>query len=91
MAGAIVGHLGNYIRRGDTDHNRPLTHLELLAGREFPAFIAQCRALAKGARKDNRTVLKIDVGAKLIKPTRSEELTNMAGQHVTLAKDSPRL
>lgn len=70
-AGALIGHLGEYQRYDDASPlpastpPRPLTHIEVFAGDDLPAFIERCRARAVQFDARQRTLLHLQVGARL--------------------------
>lgn len=85
-AGTLVGHLGEYQQYEDAmpvpeRGKRPLLHLEVLSGDDVPAFIERCRAYAQTLPEGSRTLLVIEIGAKLVQPS-APDVTLGAGQRV---------
>lgn|GEM_PF-1617670 len=93
-AGELVGHLGNYLRFNPevincaTSDSRTLAHLEVFSP-EFKKFIEDCRKLEPTAPASEKTLLKIDKGAKPVSlPGYDLKLDN--GKLLMPAKDSPK-
>lgn len=70
-AGDIIAHIGQYQRYREAkptppQPTRPLLHLEVFAGPEFPAFIKKSQARAKELPDTEKPFLEILAGAKLV-------------------------
>ncbi|UNE63763.1 glycoside hydrolase family 19 protein [Xanthomonas oryzae] len=82
-AGELIGHLGHYQRFADLkplaatgpaqNGVRPLVQLDVFTAEDLKTFIAKSRERAKLLDAKQKTLLKIDVGAKLVLPSEPDQ------------------
>ncbi|MBN6149861.1 calcium-binding protein [Xanthomonas sp. AmX2] len=82
-AGELIGYLGEYQRFTDLNPLastspaqsgvRPLVQLDVFTAEDLKAFMAKSRERAKLLDAKQKTLLKIDVGAKLVLPTEPDQ------------------
>ncbi|AZK87497.1 pesticin C-terminus-like muramidase [Xanthomonas oryzae] len=77
-AGALIGYLGIYQRYIDTHPladktPRPLVQVDVFTAEDIKAFMSKSRARARLLDAKQRTLLKVDVGAKLATPTQPDQ------------------
>ncbi|UKE68174.1 calcium-binding protein [Xanthomonas cerealis pv. cerealis] len=82
-AGDLIGYLGHYQRFADLEplaatgpaQNgvRPLVQLDVFTAEDLKTFIAKSRERAKLLDAKQKTLLKIDVGAKLVLPSEPDQ------------------
>ncbi|KAB7769643.1 calcium-binding protein [Xanthomonas maliensis] len=77
-AGALIGYLGTYQRYIDTSPLadktlRPLVQVDVFTAEDIKAFMSKSRERAKLLDAKQRTLLKVDVGAKLATPTQPDQ------------------
>lgn len=93
-AGEVLGQLGEYQRFVDANPlpptpKRPLLQVEVFSSDDVPAFLSTSRAYGANLDAKQKTLLKIDEGAKLCLPSEPDQ-TLAADATVTQAKDSPK-
>ncbi|SMQ95264.1 calcium-binding protein [Xanthomonas fragariae] len=82
-AGDLIGYLGHYQRFADLkplaatgpaqNGVRPLVQLDVFTAEDLKTFIAKSRERAKLLDAKQKTLLKIDVGAKLVLPSEPDQ------------------
>lgn len=65
QAGALIGHLGKYQAASQMEAH-DLLHLEVFSCDDVEAFVAQSRARARQLKPEQKTLLKIPLGTKVI-------------------------
>jgi predicted chitinase len=92
-AGALIGHLGNYLRFNpevlNSAVNRTAVHLEVFAGPELKGFVERCRALEEKAPDSTKQLLLIERGAKPVVWSSHYPLTLKQGELLMPSKNSP--
>jgi hypothetical protein len=87
-AGELIGHMGQS-QNFDDAHPRSLLHLQTFTCDDLPAFIEQCRSLAKTLPDDQKTLIKVDVRTKMAQAPAADSKVE-AGRNVRLCSDSPK-
>ncbi|WP_162601020.1 glucosaminidase domain-containing protein [Paraburkholderia sp. C35] len=92
-AGDVVGYLGEYQNSSEASllppqHIRPLLHVEVFTGAQINDFIGKSKERATQLA-DDKTLLVIEQGANLVKPTDAQRNTQLAGLTLELAKGDP--
>lgn len=94
-AGDLIGHLGDYERFDDASPipaatpRRPLTHIEVFAGDDLPAFIERSRARAAQLDPRQRTLLHLKARTQLCNPAPADKTFATGVQFVEQA-ESPK-
>ncbi|HEL3809155.1 TPA: peptidoglycan DD-metalloendopeptidase family protein [Stenotrophomonas maltophilia] len=93
-AGDIIGQIGEYqtfgvARASPSPGMRSMLHLEMFSGGDVPGFIGRSRAYAATRPENERNMLVLDVGVKLVTPIASDTAL-AAGSIVAIAADSPK-
>lgn len=94
-AGDVVGYLGQYQRYIDMDplgassKQRPLVQVDVFTAQDIRDFIGKSRERAAKLPDNQKTLLHIDEGAKLVLPAKPD-LQLVAGEGVAMAPDSPK-
>ncbi len=87
-AGELVGHLGKY-QNFDDARPRAMLHLEVFTSEDVPAFIAQSRAIGEKLPDEQKTLIKVDKGSKIIQPAAADGQIE-TGADVRICSDSPK-
>nr|WP_298138689.1 hypothetical protein [uncultured Pseudomonas sp.] len=87
-AGELVGHIGKY-QNFDDARPRTMLHLEIFTSEDVPAFLAQSRAVAEKLPAEQKTLIKVDKGSKIIQPAAANAQI-VAGADVRICSDSPK-
>ena len=87
-AGELVGHLGKY-QNFDDARPRAMLHLEVFTSEDVPAFIAQSSAIGEELPDEQKTLIKVDKGSKIIQPAAADAQIE-AGADVSICSDSPK-
>jgi hypothetical protein len=93
-AGEMVGHVGEYQRYREATPlppvaKRPLLHMEVFAGTDFPAFLAKSRARDAQLPASAKTLLVIAKGAKMVPQPAKPDQTLATGARLKAATGSP--
>jgi hypothetical protein len=87
-AGELVGHLGKY-QNFDDARPRSMLHLEVFTSEDVPAFITQSRAVGEKLPDEQKTLIKVDKGSKIIQPAAADGQIE-TGADVRICSDSPK-
>lgn len=87
-AGELVGHLGKY-QNFDDARPRTMLHLEVFTSEDVPAFLAQSRAIGEKLPAEQKTLIKVDKGSKIIQPAAADGQIE-TGADVRICSDSPK-
>lgn len=87
-AGELVGHIGRYQNHNESTAKQRL-HLEVFTCEDVPAFIEKSRAVGEKLPDDQRTLIKVDKGSKIVQPVAADAHVE-AGVDVRLCSDSPK-
>ena len=87
-AGELVGHLGKY-QNFDDARPRTMLHLEVFTSEDVPAFLAQSRAVGERLPAEQKTLIKVDKGSKIIQPAVADAQIE-TGADVSICSDSPK-
>lgn len=93
-AGTLMGQLGEY---HDYERSSPLPpvakrqllHMEVFADEGFTAFLAKCRERATKLPSEQRTILVINKGAKLISKLPQQDVTLRPAQEWAVTRNCP--
>jgi GH24 family phage-related lysozyme (muramidase) len=93
-AGDVVGYLGEYRNSSQSQvmppkPMRPLLHVEVFTGAQIKDFISKSQDRASKLPDSGKTLLVIQQGAKLVKPSDPQSNDQLAGLTLTLAKGDP--
>ncbi|HZX51562.1 MAG TPA: hypothetical protein VFE95_06040 [Pseudomonas sp.] len=87
-AGDLVGHFGKY-QNFDDARPRAMLHLEVFTSEDAPAFIARSRAVGEKLPAEQKTLIKVDKGSKIIQPAAADGQIE-TGTDVCICSDSPK-
>lgn len=87
-AGELVGHIGRYQNHNESTAKQRL-HLEVFTCEDVPAFIEKSRAVGEKLPDDQRTLIKVDKGSKIVQPVAADAHVE-AGVDVRLCSDSSK-
>lgn len=87
-AGDLIGHIGQY-QNFEDDLPRPVLHLQVFTCEALPAFISQCRELAKDLPNEQKTLAMVNVDSKMANPP-SADTKVVAERNVRVCSDSPK-
>lgn len=86
-AGELVGHIGKYQNHNEGTAKQRL-HLEVFTSEDVPAFIKKSRAVGEKLPDEQKTLIKVDKGSKIVQPAAADAPVE-AGVDVRLCSDSP--
>lgn len=87
-AGELVGHIGKY-QNFDDARSRAMLHLEVFTSEDVPAFLAQSRAVGEKLPAEQKILIKVDIGSKIIQPAAADGQIE-TGADVRICNDSPK-
>lgn len=87
-AGDLIGHIGQY-QNFEDDLPRPMLHLQVFTCEALPAFISQCRELAKDLPNEQKTLAMVNVDSKMANPPAADAKV-VAERNVRVCSDSPK-
>uniref|UniRef100_A4XNG6 Glycoside hydrolase, family 19 n=1 Tax=Ectopseudomonas mendocina (strain ymp) TaxID=399739 RepID=A4XNG6_ECTM1 len=87
-AGELVGHIGKYQNQDEGTAKKRL-HLEVFTSEDVPAFIEKSRAIGEKLPDEQKTLIKVDKGSKIVQPAAADAQVE-ASVDVRLCSDSPK-
>lgn len=87
-AGELVGHMGKYQNQDEGTAKQRL-HLEVFTSEDVPAFIEKSRAIGEKLPDEQKTLIKVDKGSKIVQPVAADAQVE-ASVDVRLCSDSPK-
>ncbi|SDP94876.1 hypothetical protein [Ectopseudomonas guguanensis] len=87
-AGELVGHIGKYQNQDEGTAKKRL-HLEVFTSEDVPAFIEKSRAIGEKLPDEQKTLIKVDKGSKIVQPAAADAQVE-ANVDVRLCSDSPK-
>lgn len=87
-AGDLIGHIGQY-QNFEDELPRPMLHLQVFTCEALPAFISQCRELAKDLPNEQKTLAMVNVRSKMANPPAADAKV-VAERNVRVCSDSPK-
>ncbi|MEL7560775.1 SH3 domain-containing protein [Stutzerimonas chloritidismutans] len=87
-AGELVGHMGKYQNQDEGTAKKRL-HLEVFTSEDVPAFIEKSRAVGEKLPDEQKTLIKVDKGSKIVQPPAADAQVE-ARLDLRLCGDSPR-